>query len=101
MIIPPYGFDFLFYLVGFILGLDFAISGIKTLTTDKNMHAKPRLLGLLILSRVKSMMEKWQGKNKIVRTFFDLRIMAINFLLGGILLLIGSLIMLMEISKQF
>lgn len=101
VIIKPYVFDLLAYLISLGLGLDLAITGVRLLTSQKGAHIKPNLLGLRVIYWVQSAMDKWKGDNKFVRLFYDTRTMALYFLVGGVLLVIAGLIMIFEVLKQF
>jgi hypothetical protein len=82
--------DYLLFLMLFISGMDFTISGYTIIKRGAVALSKPRLLGLWLFKRMHVPDDMSYKVDKYTRTFFSLRTMGYYGLIGGLLYLIGS-----------
>ncbi len=99
MIISPPIFNLLFYAVIFLFGLDFSISGFLVLRENSANFKKPRLVGLWIIRRMSAVYGS-TNRSKLFSLIYSTRNMAFQGLFAGVLLIIGSLIMIVEIGMR-
>jgi hypothetical protein len=99
VIISPPIFDLLFYVVIFLFGLDFSISGFLVLRENSANFKKPRLIGLWIIRRMSALYSS-TNSSKLFAFIYSTRNMAIQALFSGVLLIIGSLIMIVDIGVR-
>lgn len=92
MAINPDFFTLFFYIVIFLIGIDFSISGILLLKAHTMAIEKPRLLGLLSLKINRNMIDKMQNSNHVYQSLYSFKYIRIYILVAGFLIIIGSLI---------
>ncbi len=97
--ISPPVFDLLFYTVVFLFGLDFSISGFLVLRENSANLKRPRLVGLWIIRRMNSLYGS-TNRSQLFSLIYSTRNMAIQTLFAGILVIIGSLIMIVDIGVR-
>lgn len=94
MIIQPYVFDLLFSAAFLILGLDFAISGLFAIYKGNGSIERPKLLGLRIIKFYHGKVEL-QKRNRLVGSFYSLKMMGWYALVSGVIwVILGLLIVL-------
>lgn len=82
-------FELAFYMIIFLLGFDFSLSGFLVLKRDIKSFEKPKLLGLLIMSVVYRAFPMQKKRPVIYRP----KVMGLYFFFGGILSVVASTIM--------
>jgi hypothetical protein len=97
VIIPPPIFDLLFYIIVFLFGLDFSISGFLVLREGHANFKMPRLVGLWIIRRM-SALPGATNRSKLFSLLYSTRNQAIQGLVAGLLLIFASLVMIVEIG---
>ncbi len=90
MTIEPFVFYVLFYLLVFLVGCDFSLSGFLVLQKNIDSLEKPRLLGLLI---IKVMQASRNTNKRDELSVFSPKVMGIYTLIAGILLIVASMLM--------
>jgi hypothetical protein len=80
-----------FNLIALGVGLDFAWCGYWFLKTNEITHL-PRLLGCMILKLFERANKKSKSKNELVKTIFSMKAASIYLLLGGIQIIVSSMI---------
>jgi len=99
VIISPPVFDLLFYIAGFLLGLDFFISGILVLQENSVHRGRSRLVGIWIIRNVSALYGSTSRSN-FLSFVYSTRNLAIQTLFGGVLVVVGSLIMIVDIGVR-
>lgn len=96
VIIGPEVFDFLFYLLIFIVSVDYIFSGYLVIT---NRKSKRWLLGLWLIQRIQNIKEKNKLFGGRLAVIYEYRNMGIMTFIGGILLAIPSAAVMIEILR--
>ena len=98
-IVSPPIFELLFYVVVFLFGVDFSISGFLVLRKNRANFKKPRLVGIWIIKRMSALYGS-PNSSRLFSLIYSTRNMAIQALLAGALIIIGSLIMIVDIGMR-
>jgi hypothetical protein len=88
--IAPFMVNLFLYLIVLGIGIDFTWCGYWYLTT-KEINRLPKLLGYLMFRIIQTGINKKQSSIKFVRTILSMKAMGIYLLLGGPLLILGSI----------
>jgi hypothetical protein len=96
--------EVLFNLFVLALGLDFLVTGFCVLR-DKNIKHTPKFIGFLFLRRVEIIEKEYAGKKysnnpltRLARIMFTLKFFGYDFVIGGLLIIMASLLMLLSIT---
>ena len=97
LIISPAVFDFLLYMMTFLFGVDFTLSGFLVLKSGTKYLEKPKLLGLIIIKLRNKAYEKSQKPGRLLTGMYSLKYMKFYTFISGIVLLIGSTIRILDV----
>lgn len=89
-------FNFLFFLVIFIIGLDFTLSGYLVITNKVHDKRKQRLLGLWVIQKFYIPESKKKSFNSYMSFIYDFRNLGFMTFAGGILIVFGSAVMVLD-----
>lgn len=92
-VIEPQTFDFLLCLIIFVMGLDFIWSGYLVIRNKNPEIKKRRLLGLWVIRKLHIPDNKKNEYHSLVSLLYNFRNMGFMTLAGGLLITIGSIIM--------
>ncbi len=92
MNIQPIHFDLVFFVLVLLFGVDFALSGYLVIKNKDKYLEKPKLLGLLSMIVNQKVYERSKKPNKVLMVMYSYDYMKIYTLVGGILIIVGSLI---------
>jgi len=96
-IIPAHTFELLFYIIVFLFGLDYTISGILVFRDENKNFKKPKLLGIWIIHKLSSLYGS-TNQPKLFSAIYSIKSMALQSLAAGLLIIVGSLVMIIDLS---
>ena len=99
IIISPNIFNLLFYSIVLLFGVDFALSGFFVLRENHKHSKKPRLLGFWIMQKM-NILHGSTNRPKWFSAIYSMRNLALQSLLAGFLLIIGSLLMIVDFGMR-
>jgi hypothetical protein len=100
MTIQPIFFNFVFFIILLAFGIDFTLSGYLAIKEIKHLE-RPKLLGLMIMAIYQRVYERAKKPNKLLLVIYSHEYMKIYTLIGGILIIIGSLMGIFDLLLKF
>jgi len=96
-ILRPHGFNFLFYLFIFLIGVDYLWSGYLIIKNNSISFVKPRLLGVWFGKRLLALKTTVNSNSAIMNFLCVIKNLGVLSIVCGMLLIISSGIMIFEI----
>jgi hypothetical protein len=87
----PICFEVVMWIICFLVGVDFIISGYLVFKTDEKYIKKPKLFGLLAIAACQNLYELSKHKNRYLEIKYTYKYMRVYAIFSGILLLIMSI----------
>jgi hypothetical protein len=93
-------FEFIFFVIIFMLSLDLIFSGLKVIKENTRALKKPKLFGLLMIKYFSRYYDVSQNQNFIVRLMVEPKSLGTRALVIGIMFIVASILMMVDILSR-